>query len=108
MNNFELVASAARTTSGTSSVETIIREKAAFYLDCTAVSGTAPTLDVIIEGKAVGSNNWYTIGTFAQLNNTTGNERIVINPLIESEIRVSWTIGGATPSCTFSVHATAK
>lgn len=98
-----LVASAARTASGDSGKLTgwgaakTIRAQ----LDVTAASGTTPTLDVIVEDTLDGTN-WFQVGAFAQ---RTGVAREVINitGLFSDVIRVRWTIGGTTPSFTFSV-----
>lgn len=71
-------------------------------LEVTAVAGTTPTLDVLIEDTVDGTN-WNTIGTFAQ---KTGVSREVINITtpFTSRVRARWTIGGsAGPSFTFSV-----
>lgn len=70
-------------------------------LDVTAASGTTPTLDVVIEDSLDGTN-WNTIGTFSQ---KTAVSREVINITIPfaSRVRVRWTVGGTTPSFTFSL-----
>lgn len=110
-----LVSSAARTASGDGGVlEGFGDIKAArVQLDVTAASGTTPTLDVVLEDSLDGTN-WNTIGTFAQ---KTAAGREVINlhggkaesatfqPLFARRWRVRWTIGGTTPSFTFSVLA---
>ncbi len=100
-----LVASAARTTSSTSAAlsgygaSTTLRVQ----VDVTAASGTAPTLDVVIQDSLDGTT-FNTIGTFAQ---KTAASREVINitvPFSET-LRVSWTVTGTTPSFTFAVVA---
>lgn len=98
------VPSAARTANGNSLTVTGYSPTEALraQLDVTAASGTSPTLDVVIQDSLDGGATWNTIGTFAQ---RTAAARQVINvaapfaPLL----RVSWTIGGTTPSFTFSV-----
>lgn len=72
-------------------------------LDVTAASGTSPTLDVVIEDTLDGIN-WNTIGTFAQ-KVSAGREVINITGLFSEQVRVRWTVGGTTPSFTFSVAA---
>ena len=98
-----IVASAVRTTSDNSGsldgygAATTLRAQ----LDVTAGSGTSPTLDVVIEDSLDGSN-WNTLGSFTQ---ATGSAREVINVTTPfgPYLRASWTIGGTTPSFTFSV-----
>lgn len=101
----DLVASAARTASGNSgtlggwgAVKTIRAQ-----LDVTAVSGVGPTLDVVIEDTLDGTN-WNVIGTFAQ-KTAAGREIVTITSAFSDTIRVRWTIGGTTPSFTFSIRS---
>lgn len=70
-------------------------------LNVTAVSGSAPTLDVIFEDTLDGTN-WNTIGTLTQ-KNTTGREVIDITAPFSDTVRASWIISGTDPSFTFSV-----
>jgi hypothetical protein len=71
-------------------------------LNVTAVSGTAPTLTVILEDTLDGGINYNTIGTFAQ-KTAAGREVISITAPFSETLRVSWTIAGTNPSFTFSV-----
>ncbi len=75
-------------------------------LNVTAASGT-PTLDVVIEDSVDMGATWNVIGTFAQ---KTGAGREVINVLspFADRIRARWTLGGTTPSFTFSVIAASQ
>lgn len=98
-----VVTSAARTTSADSGLRefygaaSIIRAQ----LNVTAVSGVAPTLDVVIEDTLDGTN-WNVIGSFTQ-RTAAGRQVIdVTTPFVET-VRYRWTIGGTTPSFTFSV-----
>lgn len=97
------VASAARTASGNSGpldnfgpAKTIRAQ-----LDVTAASGTGPTLDVVIEDTLDGVN-FNTIGTFTQ-RTAAGRQVLDISAAFSDTLRVRWTIGGGTPSFTFSV-----
>lgn len=72
-------------------------------LNVTAVSGTTPTLDVVIEDSLDGTN-WNVIGTFAQ-DTAVGREVINVTTPFADQVRVRWVIGGTTPSFTFSVLA---
>lgn len=100
-----LVASAARTASGNDggSVGWESASTIRAQLDVTAASGTSPTLDVVIEDTLDGTN-WNVIGTFAQ-KTAAGREVINITTPFSNRVRVRWTVGGTTPSFTFSVAA---
>lgn len=100
--------SAARTASGDSGVFSAYGPASTLraQLDVTAVSGTGPTLDVVLE-DALDGVNWNVIGTFAQ---KTGAGREVINVTapFSDKVRARWTIGGTTPSFTFSVRVASQ
>lgn len=98
-----IVASAARTTSGTSAVQEGYgtADEIRCQLHVTAASGVAPTLDVVIEDTLDGTN-WNVVGTFSQKTIAT-REVINITGLFTDRLRVRWTIGGTSPSFTFSV-----
>jgi hypothetical protein len=68
----------------------------------TAVSGTTPTLDVAIQTSADGSTGWTTIASFAQQTATTTGVHKIFGPC-DRYIRYSSTIGGTTPSFTYSI-----
>lgn len=97
------LASTARTTTGTGTpfaVEDITDIEGT--LSITAASGTSPTLDVRLE-TTVDGTNYYTVGSFAQ-KTTTSTEAKAFGPL-GNTARWAWTIGGTTPSFTFSTAA---
>lgn len=100
-----MVASAARTTSGDSGVLDGwgVPNSARVQLDVTAVSGVGPTLNVVIEDTLDGTN-WYVVGTFAQ-KAAVGREVVNLSTPFTDQLRARWTIGGTTPSFTFSVIA---
>lgn len=103
-----LAASAARTVTGNSGVLTGYDGASTLrvQLDVTASAGTAPTLDVVVQDTLDGTN-FNTIGTFTQ-KTTIGREVINITTPFASRLRVLWTIGGTTPSFTFSVVAASQ
>jgi hypothetical protein len=98
-----LLASAARSTTaaGTAVTGFAVARLLVLQLEVTAASGTLPTLDVIVEDTVDGTN-YNTIATFAQ---KTGAAREVIRltTAFTNTLRVSYTIGGTTPSFTFNV-----
>lgn len=103
MAGVELAAAGARTASGDSGPIPGFGDMVSLraQLNVTAASGTSPTLDVVIEDTLDGTN-WNPIATFAQ---RTGVGREVVNITIpfSDRLRVRWTVGGTTPSLTFSV-----
>lgn len=70
-------------------------------LNVTAASGT-PTLDVVVEDTLDGGANWNTLVTFSQKTGT-GHQVVDYSGPFADRIRARWTIGGTTPSFTFSV-----
>lgn len=115
-----IFASAARTATANGSVATtsgrslpITEDNVGFtrhamvFLDITAVSGTSPTLDFTLEGRTSGSDAWMTLtASSAWTQATAAGEQVrrYEGPL-PPEIRGVATIGGTTPSFTFSVRA---
>lgn len=98
------VASGARTTSANSGALPGFGDWSKFraQLAVTAASGTTPTLDVVIEDSFDGGTTWNTVGTFTQ-KTAAGTQAVDITGLFSDQLRVRWTVGGTTPSFTFSV-----
>lgn len=98
-----LLASAART--ATASAAGVSGFAAAnnlvLQLNVTAASGTTPTLDVVVQDTVDGTN-YGTIATFTQATGTTKEVIRLATPFTDT-LRVVYTIGGVTPSFTFSV-----
>lgn len=70
-------------------------------LHVTAASGTAPTLDVVLEDTVDGTN-FHPVAAFAQRSGV-GRQVIDVTDPFARRLRVRWTIAGTTPSFTFSV-----
>ena len=85
----------------------VAARKAVVYLDCTAILGTAETLDVTIEGLDTVSGKWFLLATFAQLL-AVGQERIAINDLLDDPIRAVGVVGGTGVAATWTVGLTIK
>ncbi len=105
-----LLASAARTASGDTSATPVNVKRfkeANFFLDVTAVAGTEPTLDVAVKSKDPASGKWFDLVTFTQATGVTSEMKSVAGNL-GSLIVVFYTIGGTSPSFTFSVGAVLK
>ena len=102
---FNVAPSAARTTSGqTALLSSMDRANLRVQLNATVVTGTTPTLDVVIEDTVDGGTTWNTIGTFTQLT-AAGRQVINVTSPFTDSVRARWTIGGTTPSFTFAVDA---
>jgi len=74
-----------------------------FFLDVTAVSGTAPTLDVYIDIQDPVSGKWVNQDKFPQVT-ATGTWALSVY-VRSNKYAVRWVLGGTTPSFTFSVGA---
>ena len=77
------------------------------YLDVTAASGTSPTLDLVYEVSPDDGTTWFTHTAFTQATAAT-SERVVFTRPAGVWARLVYTIGGTTPSFTFSVHLEGK
>lgn len=100
------VASAARTaTANGTAFDTADVDEITGTCTVTAASGTNPTLDVILQTTADGTN-YYTVGSFTQKTAITAAEAKVFTGL-GSLSRWRWIIGGTdTPTFTFAIAAT--
>jgi len=100
-----LLASGART--ATASAAAVAGFAAANHLvlqlNVTLSSGVTPTLDVVVQDTVDGTN-YATIATFTQAVSTTKEIIRLATPFTDT-LRVVYTIGGVTPSFTFSVLA---
>ena len=105
---FTPVASAARTTTGNSGALTAQGTVLDVLVDCTAVSGTSPTLDVTVEWSHDGTNFAAadTADAFTQI--TAAKKTVKRFDLKGPYHRFVWTIGGTTPSFTFSIGEFAR
>jgi hypothetical protein len=98
-------ASAARTATATSSTfELYGAETLVCYLSVTAASGTSPTLDVKFQDSPDGGTTWFDIAgtSFTQATGTT-TQVVSASRKFARKVRCVATIGGTTPSFTFSV-----
>lgn len=103
-----LLASAARTTSTTSDVYEV-GDKSSLHLELaiTAASGTAPSLHVQIETReAYGSGTWRVVDAFPVQSSTATVRRSMGG--VDRFVRAVCTIGGTSPSFTFSLSGEAR
>lgn len=104
-----IVASAARTASGNGDAVATNANSINLLVNVSAASGTTPTLDLKLQYSHDGGTTWgdaETSDTFTQITTTkvVAKRFDVKGP----HYRVVWTIGGTTPSFTFSVSEASK
>lgn len=99
---FPAVASAARTTSSAATAYEVGNRNTlrSLTMAVTASSGTTPTLDVRVE-TGPDNSTWTTVGSFTQATGVTSQTKSFAG--LDRYARVAWTVGGTTPSFTFSV-----
>lgn len=133
-HNATLLTSAARTANGNNQTKTQIDQigwgrfsSAVFMLNCTAVSGSSPTLNVRIQVLLPDDSTWADLVSFGQLTgvanrvwsfvNTGNAQHTPTNGTLAAggqrtlhlgeELAVHWTVGGSSPSFTFAIYADA-
>ena len=72
------------------------------YLNVTAVSGTTPTMDIVLQDSP-DNVTWYDIPTGAFTQATAISAQRIVATQLGGYVRAVITIGGATPSFTFSL-----
>jgi hypothetical protein len=100
-----ILPSAARTTSGNQSVGVDdLGNNVCVQVVVTASSGTTPTLDLSVEWSMDGIS-WSPAATPDTFTQITGNASVVKTFTTKGPLyRIVYTIGGTTPSFTFSVR----
>lgn len=98
------VASAARTTTGNSTLLPAYgpAQQLRVFIDVTAVTGTTPSLVISVEDSPDGTK-WYPVAANAAIT-AAGQYAFNITSEFADRIRIKWTITGTTPSFTFAVH----
>lgn len=100
------VTSTARTATGVSGTLDAPSEAATVLaFDCTAVSGTSPTCTLSVEWSQDGGTTFCVADTadaFTEI--TAAASKVKAFTTKGNAYRVRWTIGGTTPSFTFSVR----
>jgi hypothetical protein len=102
-----VVASAARTTTGNSGPRTVPEagSQLSLWVNVTATAGT-PTLDLTVEWSDDGGTTFASADTSDAFMQITAAKVTVKQFAVRAPIyRVVWTVGGTTPSFTFSVSA---
>ena len=102
-----LASSSARTADGESAVFDVSRfSEGLLYIDVTAASGSSPTLDFDIEVGPADDEMAFIHTEPAQL--TAAGKTLVKLTNLGEWLRLSWDIGGGTPSFTFEAKFTIK
>ena len=70
------------------------------YLICTAMTGTLPELDVVIEHSVNGVDTWETLVAMTTLT-AAGSEAKAVSGAVRQYLRASWTLGGTDPAATW-------
>ena len=109
---FAGVATAAKTSTATSSAIDLLEYDGdiLLILDCAAGTGSSPTLDIkLTECDTTGGTYTDLSGaTFTQVTGSASLQTLVINKdSAERFVKIVSTIGGSTPSFTFSLNAVA-
>ncbi len=102
-NPVTFVTSAARTVDGQSAAQQAHHGSLDIAVDITAVSGTSPTIDFEIEWSHDGGTTWASADpadTFSQI--TAAGTVVKTVPVRAHTWRLTWTLGGSSPSFTFS------
>lgn len=101
----EVVPSAARTATGQGNGFAVTRRTLTLAVDITAASGTSPTLQVGVDWSADGTT-WIAADPADQFTSRSSAFLSLKEfPRKAAYARVKWTIGGTTPSFTFSVKS---
>ena len=125
-----VVASAARTAtgnSGTLDARWTQLDDIRLILNCTAASGTSPTLDVALQITPDDGTTWFSIQRFAQVTGVAARQlefstrrhagqaaseaavastggALAVNGVLSKKVRLIWTIAATTPSFTFAIY----
>lgn len=109
---FAGVATAAKTSTATSSAIDLLEYDGdiLLILDCAAGTGSSPTLDIKLTECATTGGTYTDLSgaTFTQVTGSASLQTLVINKdSAERFVKIVSTIGGSTPSFTFSLNAVA-
>jgi len=99
------ITSAALTSTATSAAITPANNSCSFEYNVivTAVSGTSPTMDVVVQESDDTGTNWYDIYHFPRIT-AAGQYRSPLIPQTGNRVRYVRTIGGTSPSFTNAVN----
>ena len=109
VKTYTLHASGAETATAAEARVDITGKEGVMYIECTAVTGTNPTMTTKLQGYDPIGGQWHDTGdTFAELT-ATGRERVELTNIPDAGIRLYNTIGGtASPTFTYSASLVTK
>lgn len=102
----QIEASSAKTATGNGATQGApVGSKLSVFVDCTAVSGTTPTLDLKVQWSHDGTNfaDAEPVDSFVQI--TVAKKVVKVFDWKAPLYRLAWTIAGTTPSFTFSARS---
>lgn len=107
-NTLDFISSGTYTSSSVSQKADLTRFiEGNFFVNVTAVSGSDPTLVIVIEMSPDNGSTWYTHSTLTTITGTGKSIKAVTN--FGNDVRISYTIGGTgSPSFTFTVKFVGK
>lgn len=82
-------------------------DESTVYLDVTAASGTSPTMDITYQVSPDNGTNWYNHTALTQATGVTSERKVLTDP-IGVLGRFNVTLGGTSPSFTFTLHQELK
>lgn len=97
-------------TYNTDSIDCLDYKEIAVHLNVTNVSGSSPTLDVVLE-HSTDDENWETLYTFSQVTAVASAQIYIPNDTqfgFMRYVRAACTIGGSSPNFTLSIIAVTK
>jgi hypothetical protein len=97
------IVSAALTSTSTTAAIAVTGTSYSINIPVTAVSGTNPILDVVIQESDDAGTNWFNVYSFPRIT-ATGIYRSPVLPLRGNRIRYVQTVAGTTPSFTRSTN----
>lgn len=105
-NAFDIVASAARTTSGVSPAFSCEwNDSLTIVANVTAASGTTPTLALTVEWSLDGTTFGVAEGAVNFASITAAKNALLRLSVVAPYFRVRWVVAGTTPSFTFDLKA---
>jgi hypothetical protein len=101
-----LFSGTATSSGNTADIDLSLYSAVEIAIKVTSVGGTAPTLDIYIEGKFEATGDYKVLASVTGIT-STGIWFVTINPLAFRYIRIRWLVSGTSPSFTFTVVAQA-
>lgn len=82
--------------------------EALLFIDITAVSGTSPTANFTLQTYDFESQLWYAVPGVTIAQQTATGQVVAAATNFGEQVRLSWTVGGTSPSFTFKASFVPK